>query len=467
MHTFTKIIKIVLITLCSVVCLILVAAFLFSAWHNWGIFQHQFLVQDKGSSELVYHPIVQNRDSTTSVVGTLPGIVESGGVMENGRHTMEGDNVILNKIIDTTSNTITYFSAIIAALALFAGFAMWKYYRKVLEAQQRIQELGNSVLQNALITLHAVPFVKATQITSSEHLLAIKHIARLAEREEANILTNPEYSPILLCKGLSEYFAGSYGSAIKAMTKAYDLAGISEPAFRKVIAFHLARTYKQRAYYELESKSNPNEERIMEYLTKAEDYKDNAPSWLMDSLQLSIEAIKYQYQKMYCGNKKDGKDKHCIFSFLRKKRGKGSGPDEGANQFESIVNAFVENHRTGRYHFSRMTAIPMWLEIHNSSEPDYNNNANDFITYLESRLQGQSGDNIFASWYFSIARVYAKLNKKEEAIKNLNLASSYYDAIREQKDIKTLFTYDFLTEIRKEEFEKRMMELERDLNNND
>ena len=216
-----------------------------------------------------------------TVINSLLGAnvrVRRGAVVRN--------SVIFDEIIDTTANTISYFSAIIALFALLAGFAMFKYYKKYLTTEDRIRELDKSVLDNALITMHAVPFVEATQITSSKHLNAIYYISRLVKNKEIDEENNPKYAPLLLCQGLQKYFIKRYEDAIIVLKSPY----------KQIVSFHLARTYKQFAYdvYMNNAQKSKNQLKKAEnYLDKASYYVQYSPSWLQNSLELSILEIRY------------------------------------------------------------------------------------------------------------------------------------------------------------------------------
>lgn len=424
MQKFIRLLKEILQVIILITLIIGISILIFQ---NRDIVLHRYL-EEKNPNSLVYSPV--GSDFSKDIGGSVCRIVETEGIVA---HEKDLDNsAILNKIIDTTENTITYFSAILAVLALLAGVAMWKYYRKILITEERIKELNNKILENALLTLRAVPFVKATQITSCEHLDAIRYIAELAKKEKENIETDSKYAPLILCQGLSEYFEGDYENAICVMKKAEK---ISNSSFKKVISFHLARTYKQMAYCGMER--NISEKKINDYLGYAAKYTSKAPSWLQMSLRMSISAIR---KKQYSSN------------------------DNIIKFHEVLINSVVDN-TVDIFSFNRMTAIPIWLDINNpdSNFEEYKKNATDFVKYMESRLQGQSGENILASWYFSMARVLEKIGENEKALLYLDLAFSYYEAIKKQGGIKTLFTYDCLTEISKEEFHKNMNELKAEI----
>lgn len=421
--------------------------------HNKDVVIHKYFVED-ADSHLIYRPVCDSTThnySETTIDGCLPN--------EMFQTNSDSERIsIFDNILDITGNTISYFSAIIAALALIAGIAMWKYYRKILTTEERIKKLNNSLLDNALITLYAVPFVEATQITSSEHLKAIRYISESINNRDEDLESDSKYAPLLLCKGLYNYFEGNYKEAIHIMERAYRLSKF-ELSFRPVVSFHLARTYKQYAYTET-MKSSLSDSRISEieqYIEKALYYNDNSPEWLKNSLTMSILAIRAEL-----ANKKNDPARFSV----------------NKNELKQYLEKFVSSptaldqtlsHKYIPYSFDRMTAIPLLLQLKKDEggefEDLYRNAAKDFIEYMKSRLQGHSGDNIRVSWYFSMARVCFMIEEYKQARIYLDLAYSHYVVIEKIKSLKTLFAYDCLSEIDKNVFFAKMGELNEQLKN--
>ncbi|WP_133241529.1 hypothetical protein [Porphyromonas loveana] len=441
-------------------------------WSNRDLIKHSYFKQNS-DGQLIYHPVITDTASVIfrerqcenihqsrsrrphinrniykgSVDNDFSGDKELARIQESESDI--GIISILEEIITTTGNTISYFSAIIAALSIVAGIAMWKYYQKFLTTEERINKLKNSTLDNALITLYAVPFTEATQITSSKHLKAIRHIAELASDEENTIKENPKYTSLLLCKGLYSYFNGEYKNAIKAMLDAEKIVRYKkdyEPV-KETISFHLSRTYKQFAFSIGEEKGwekldEKERKKILCLLNEAGYYATKAPSWLETSLILSIALIKAR---------------------LSTQKNESAKIDDN---ILGITNRIFSGDENEPFSFNKMTAAPVQIKIYenSSNKVDANNLRNHFIFYMESRLQGQTGYNILASWYLSMARILCEMegeNNIDKADLYIDLSKSYYNRVKNDNDIRTLFAYDCLTEISKKCFEKLSDDIKR------
>ncbi len=464
-HDFTKII-IETFILCVVLCAFVIIATL--AFNNRDLVTHQYYKEDTTAHQLIYQPLVYNafdlnevKDSCNSTDYEITSNKvhyrnirddKMNGLSYNTFNATdktypESNSVIFDEIIDTTANTISYFSAIIALFALLAGFAMFKYYKKYLTTEDRIRELDKSVLDNALITMHAVPFVEATQITSSKHLNAIYYISRLVKNKEIDVESNPKYAPLLLCQGLEKYFIKRYEDAIIVLKKAEKLLSDKSP-YKQIVSFHLARTYKQFAYdvYMNNGQKSKNQLKKAEnYLDKASYYVQYSPSWLQNSLELSILEIRYY------SHRKLNED-------ARKKDEKG---------IKEKIHDMMKNESGLRFSFDRMTALPLYLELKGAhSRGIIEKDARigeDFITYMESRISGESGENLMASWYFSMARVCNIIKDYNKSKLYCDLAETYYHTLQNRKNIQTLFTYDCLAEVDKNQFKKQLSELKKEL----
>ena len=471
-HDFTRgLLKIIIETfiLCVVLCAFVIITTL--AIHNWDLVTHQYFKEDTTAHQLIYQPLVYNaydlndvKDScnSTNCKITLNKVnyrnIKDDKMNELSYNTLnatdktypESNSVIFDEIIDTTANTISYFSAIIALFALLAGFAMFKYYKKYLTTEDRIRELDKSVLDNALITMHAVPFVEATQITSSKHLDAIYYISRLVKNKEIDVESNPKYAPLLLCQGLQKYFIKRYEDAIIVLKKAEKLLSDKSP-YKQIVSFHLARTYKQFAYdvYMNNAQKSKNQLKKAEnYLDKASYYVQYSPSWLQNSLELSILEIRYYYHRK-------------LDEDAREKDEKG---------IKEKIHDMMKNESGLRFSFDRMTALPLYLELKGAQsrgiiEKDTKDTriGEDFITYMESRISGESGENLMASWYFSMARVCNIIKDYNKSKLYCDLAETYYHTLQNRKNIQTLFTYDCLAEVDKNHFKKQLCELKKEL----
>lgn len=437
----------------------------FFLYNNSDLISHSYFVENN-KAQLEYRP-AQKIDSNivacrvvlvdSNVIVSPPPKVDSDVIVKVntiGSMQEEFPYNLLSKIIDTTGNTITYFSAIIGIITLLTAIALFKYYRKYLTLENRIDELSTSVLDSALTTLYAVRFVEATQITSSDYLEVMRHIAELVRDNKKDVERKPKYAPLLLCQALQLYFEKRYEDAIEIMKTAERLT--NDRHFKQDISFHLARTYKQLAYYELghciNSGINDRQKDIIEnYLREARKYVNFSAPKLRKSLNISILSIE---------------------SLLFKQLGRCSDiMVQLSERISDIVMKEAEDRKN--YSFNRMTVVPMWIEQNENSIKDVHRRAgDDFIKYMNTRLQGQSGKNILASWYFSMARVSIilgvtctdrnqrdmRIRYLEEGRMYLNLAQSYYDDIKNNSGVSTLFVYDCLAEIDKKGFEKKLKE---------
>lgn len=415
---------------CIVLCLLGVLIYILVS--NWDIVDYKYFKKD--GDNLIYRPIVI--DSTSAIT-----LQEQQSAQQNDCNSYI-DKILStnNDIASVTSNILEYFSIIIAALALICGLGIWKYYKKYSAIEQEIEKLNNSVLDNARIILYAVPFTQATHITSSKYLKAIKHIATLVGEKKEIVEKKPEYVELLLCQGLYKFFQAEYKDAIIVLEEAKNLLRwiTGNEQIKEIISYHLARTYKQYAY-SIGEKFNWDltdykKQEITDLLQKAEECATKSPKWLLETVQVSIELIR---QKI--ANIADEKLTQKITSII-----------QGKDKFS----------------FAKMVLIPYYIEYDPSNQTlsQQKQNAKDFISYMESRLDGNAGDNILASWYLSMARVCVKCNMKTKANLYYGLSKMYFNQIENNDEIQTLFTYDYLTEIRKNLFKEKLIEINKKLN---
>lgn len=153
-----------------------------------------------------------------------------------------------SNILSDTSNLITYITLFFLIISLVGVYAIIKFIKKLKELDDSALLAKKSILDSALNTVVAVPFIETTQITSLEYHHPIKKIAEVVRKCDESLLnSDPKYAELYMVVALCHWINGDYDGSIKIFKKADRLA-FNGGRFdtRRLIAFHLARNYKQK-----------------------------------------------------------------------------------------------------------------------------------------------------------------------------------------------------------------------------
>ena len=315
-----------------------------------------------------------------------------------------------SNILGKTSVIINYLILILAIIGILGGYGIYKYVTEFKKLKDGVEAADRNVLDSALVTLSAVPFIEATQITSSEYYRAIDNITKTVKEKMDIIKEEPNYAPLLVVEALDNWKEGDYKKTIEVLEEAYKLAYKGrEEKTKQEIAFHLARAYKQRGY-----KNYKN------------NYIEDANNDFKDCIEKCPSKISlYPYDKVF----------ELSIALI-----KNTGiKDKLINCFKGYknINQIIDDYATSKLFLSdlakmtAMTTILVRKDFWENQKENLKKCAKNILKLLENEIQNWKGLNIKASWYHTMYRIAEKSELKDEKEKYKALFKTYKEQAKE------------------------------------
>ena len=338
------------------------------------------------------------------------------------------DNILshISNILNDTSNILTIVIITLTIFGVGGIYGLYRYFTKFKELGERIQAADRNVLDSALTTISAVPFIEVTQITSSQYYRAIENITKTV-RDQWNIVYNePKYAPLLLVSALKDWKEKKrdYFRIINKLERARELVDLAyDSAEKDEVRFHLARAYKQRGYeryqYKEFDRADSDFNNCIEMAYSEENRKLNA---------ISIALIK-----------NDGL-KNTILSCFNNRY----------NSTEEILKSYIDNEII-LYNLLEITAVTTIIidkNLHSEINPDVlKNSGNKLLKWFEGEITHKKALNIKVSWYHTMYQIAVKCDLKNAKSDYKKIFIKYKNFAIKNNEIHHLFNCFTLTEI--------------------
>jgi hypothetical protein len=327
-----------------------------------------------------------------------------------------------NNILDDTSNILTYLTILFTIFAIIGGIGIYKYVNEINKLKESVEAAERSTLDSSLVTLSAVPFIEATQITSSEYDGAIETITKTVRDKKVSIINEPKYAQLLIVEALEYWKMQLYKECIESLNVAEKLV-MSVSNYKPIneISFYKSKAYKQLYFIEksVEHKINAIKEAG----------KCSAPHKLV--IELSISLIDCDFKK----------SEEIIIKCFKK---------ENLTSLNEICEKY-SNCTIALGNISRISAMATIL-THTELQLGISSDilkicSKNILSLYDDFLCDYKGVNIKYSWYNTMNVIANHLTWNDPRRKKTAYMLNEHRFVMEESGIKTYFDYNCLTEV--------------------